>query len=44
VDALPFIRETVREHMALRGLPREKVMATVVHLPETTFIRVGNDD
>jgi DNA topoisomerase-1 len=43
-DALPSIRETVRDHMALRGLPREKVMATVVHLLETTLIRVGNDD
>jgi len=43
-DALPSIRETVREHMALRGLPREKVLATVVHLLETTLIRVGNDD
>ena len=32
------------EHMALRGLPREKVLATVVHLLETTLIRVGNDD
>lgn len=30
--------------MALRGLPREKVLATVVHLVETTLIRVGNDD
>jgi DNA topoisomerase I len=30
--------------MALRGLPRQKVLATVVHLLETTFIRVGNDD
>jgi DNA topoisomerase-1 len=30
--------------MALRGLPREKVLATVVHLLETTLIRVGNDD
>ena len=30
-DALPSIREKVREHMALRGLPREKVLATVVH-------------
>jgi DNA topoisomerase-1 len=29
--------------MALRGLPREKVLATVVHLLETTLIRVGND-
>jgi len=41
---LPFIRERVREHMALRGLPREKVLATIVHLLETTLIRVGNDD
>jgi DNA topoisomerase I len=42
--ALPSIREKVREHMALRGLPREKVLATVVHLLESTLIRVGNDD
>ena len=34
----------VRRDMALRGLPREKVLATVVHLLETTLIRVGNDD
>jgi DNA topoisomerase-1 len=43
-DALPGIREKVKEHMALRGLPREKVLATVVHLLETTLIRVGNDE
>lgn len=43
-DALPAIREKVREHMNLRGLPREKVLATVVHLLETTLIRVGNDE
>ena len=43
-DALPTIREKAREHMALRGLPREKVLANVVHLLETTLIRVGNDD
>ncbi len=43
-DTLPAIRATVRAHMALRGLPREKVLATVVHLLETTLIRVGNDD
>jgi DNA topoisomerase I len=41
---LPAIRAKVAEHMALRGLPREKVLATVVHLLETTLIRVGNDD
>lgn len=43
-EALPGIRAKVREHMALRGLPREKVLATIVHLLETTLIRVGNDD
>jgi DNA topoisomerase I len=41
---LPIIRQRVREHMALRGLPRQKVVATVVHLLESTLIRVGNDD
>jgi DNA topoisomerase-1 len=30
--------------MAPRGLPREKALATVVHLLESTLIRVGNDD
>jgi DNA topoisomerase-1 len=43
-DALPAIRAKVREHMALGGLSREKILATVVHLLETTLIRVGNDD
>jgi len=43
-EALPAIRAKVREHMALRGLPREKVLTTVVHLLERTLIRVGNDD
>jgi DNA topoisomerase I len=41
--SLPAIRRTLAEHMALRGLPREKVLATVVHLLETTLIRVGSD-
>src|SRR3954452_10437756 len=42
--ALPRVRAKLAEHMGLRGLPREKVLATVVHLLETTLIRVGNDD
>ncbi|MBZ6077627.1 DNA topoisomerase IB [Microvirga puerhi] len=42
--ALPEIRKTIDAHMALRGLPREKVLATVVHLLEDTLIRVGNSD
>jgi DNA topoisomerase-1 len=43
-QALPVIRAKVRQHMSLPGLPREKVLATVVHLLQTTLIRVGNDD
>jgi DNA topoisomerase-1 len=43
-QALPAIRAKLKEHMALRGLPREKVLATVVHLLESTLIRVGNDE
>jgi DNA topoisomerase I len=42
-EALPALRARVAEHMALRGLPREKVLATVVRLLETTLIRIGND-
>jgi len=42
--ALPAIRAKLAEHVSLRGLPREKVLATVVHLLETTLIRVGNQD
>lgn len=42
--ALPALRERIAEDMAKRGLPREKVLATVVHLLETTLIRVGNAD
>lgn len=42
--ALPAIRKTIDDHMGLRGLPREKVLATVVHLLENTLIRVGNAD
>ncbi|PVE26127.1 DNA topoisomerase I [Microvirga sp. KLBC 81] len=41
---LPDIRKTIDEHMSRRGLPREKVLATVVHLLENTLIRVGNED
>ena len=42
--ALPALRARVETDMARRGLPREKVVATVVHLLENTLIRVGNAD
>ena len=40
--ALPRIRERVAEHLALPGLPKEKVLATIVSVMEATHIRVGN--
>src|SRR6266700_3104391 len=42
--ALPKIRRRVTKDLKLRGLPREKVLATVVQLLERTFIRVGNEE
>ncbi len=41
-QALPRIRERVEHDLALPGMPREKVLATVVKLMEETHIRVGN--
>ena len=41
---LARIRKRVAEDLARPGLPKEKVLATVVRLLETTFIRVGNDE
>lgn len=41
---LPKIRRRIRAHMAQPGLGRNKVLATVVNLLETTLIRVGNED
>ncbi len=40
--ALPSIHQKTEEHLRLRNLSREKVLATVVRLLETTLIRVGN--
>ncbi|HEX4630739.1 MAG TPA: DNA topoisomerase IB [Chthoniobacterales bacterium] len=42
--ALPKIRRRVNRDLRRRGLPREKVLATVVQLLERTFIRVGNEE
>ncbi len=43
-SALPAIRAHVSRDMALPGLPRDKVLATLVSLLEATLIRVGNDE
>jgi DNA topoisomerase-1 len=43
-QALPKIRKKVEEDLALPGLPRNRILATVVQLLERTFIRVGNEE
>jgi DNA topoisomerase-1 len=42
--ALPRIRERVEADLRRHGLPKEKVLALIVRLLETTLIRVGNDE
>jgi DNA topoisomerase I len=43
-EALPAIRARTDSDLALPGLQRAKVLATVVQLLEKTLIRVGNDE
>jgi len=43
-EALPKIRAKTERDLALQGLSRQKVLATVVQLLEKTLIRVGNDE
>ena len=42
--ALPRIRRRVAHDLTLPGLPREKVMSTIVRLLETTYARIGNEE
>lgn len=42
--ALPRIRRQVAADLARPGLPREKILATVVRLLEASLIRVGNEE
>ncbi|MDQ3025647.1 MAG: DNA topoisomerase IB [Pseudomonadota bacterium] len=41
--ALPAIRRRARADLQLPGLPRAKVLATLVRLLETTCFRIGNE-
>src|SRR5215831_8122669 len=43
-DALPRLRRRLRSDLALPGLPRDKVLAVVVRLLDTTHARVGNQE
>lgn len=43
-QALPRIRGRAARDVALPGLPREKVLASIVQLLEKTLIRIGNEE
>lgn len=43
-EALPRIRERVEADLRRLGLPRDKVLAAVIRLLETTLVRVGNEE
>jgi DNA topoisomerase-1 len=42
--ALPAIRAALARDIALPGMPREKVLATIVSLMASTAIRIGNEE
>jgi DNA topoisomerase-1 len=43
-QVLALIRTRTEEDLALRGLPRRKVLSAVVRLLEATLIRIGNEE
>ena len=42
-EVLPAIRRRVKADLALPGLPRRKVLATLVELLDSTCLRIGNE-
>jgi DNA topoisomerase-1 len=43
-EALPDLRERIQADLRRQGLPREKVLAALVELLDTTRIRIGNKE
>jgi DNA topoisomerase-1 len=41
---LPAIRKQIAHDIGRRGVPREKVVATVIRLLESTLVRIGNEE
>ena len=41
---LPRLRDRVEKDLALPGLPRRKLLATIVRLLDKTLIRIGNEE
>jgi len=42
-DYLPKLKKITNEHIALEGLPREKVLAVIMRLINSLYFRVGTD-
>ncbi|GAB2628375.1 DNA topoisomerase IB [Streptomyces capparidis] len=42
-EALPRVREAAEAHLSLRGLVRERVLATAVRLLDLGFFRIGSE-
>ncbi len=43
-EILPKIRQRICQDLSLRGLPKEKVLATVVRLMDLAHVRIGNEE
>lgn len=43
-EYLPKLRQLTNEHMALEGFPREKVLAVMMRLINSLYIRVGTEE
>jgi DNA topoisomerase-1 len=43
-EALPTIRERVSADLLKEGLPREKVLAAVIRILDTSLLRIGNQE
>jgi DNA topoisomerase IB len=41
--SMPTVRETVAEHLALRGVPRERTLAGATRLLDLGFFRIGGE-
>ncbi|MBX7174579.1 MAG: hypothetical protein K1X72_26630 [Pyrinomonadaceae bacterium] len=42
-EYLPILRQNTNQHLALEGFPREKVLAVVVRLINSLYIRMGSE-
>jgi DNA topoisomerase-1 len=43
VHGIASVRERIRQHLTLQGMPREKVLAALIRLLDITGIRIGNE-